>query len=203
MNLKNKKYQRTVLILNILNDTFSGIFRMGVAIIGKSFFVLLNGIISVSFGISRINILAVKSKSKQEQVKIYLFISKTIMLMSILQAIYSMRLFFVHENIEYPMEIALLIALYTFTEFFIIVRELVLLRNKDDLVDEALKFTDLSSIITFFILTQTAILSFSYIGDANLYNAFSGLFFGLMMFIIGLFMCHRGKTRNSIQSINK
>jgi len=86
------------------------------------------------------------------------------------------------------MQIALVIALYTFVEFGINIKETFRLRKSKNLEAKALRAISFSSTLLCFVLTQTAIMSFANEGDNSFANALSGVVFGGLAALIGLYV---------------
>jgi hypothetical protein len=55
----------------------------------------------------------------------------------------------------------------------------------------AIKLTDLTSALVSLVLTQTAILSFTTQGDMSYFNGISGMLFGGIATLIGIYMMIR------------
>ena len=86
------------------------------------------------------------------------------------------------------MYIALVIALYTFVEFGINIKESIRLHKSKALEAKALQAVSFSSTLICFVLTQTAILSFAGEGDNSFVNALSGVVFGALASLVGLYV---------------
>lgn len=83
---------------------------------------------------------------------------------------------------------ALVIAFYTFIEFGINIREAFRIRKSKKLESKALRAISFSSTLLCFVLTQTAIMSFSSEGDNSFSNALSGVVFGGLAALTGLYV---------------
>lgn len=89
------------------------------------------------------------------------------------------------------MIMALAIACYTFVDFGIQISELIKLRKRQNLEAEALRMVSFSGILVSFVLTQTAIMSFSEPGEHNFSDGLSGLVFGGLVVVVGLVLLIR------------
>ena len=86
------------------------------------------------------------------------------------------------------MNIALVIALYTFVEFGINIRDAVRLHKSKELEAKALRAVSFSSTLICFVLTQTAIMSVASEGDNSFANALSGVVFGGLAALVGIYV---------------
>lgn len=183
---KSKKWVFTKIAL--LKDVFLVIGKTVISIATFSFFMFVNALYSVGLGTARLIALRMKGKNKKEQLKCFRLVGIVIFLTSFCYALYSIRLFMGQRTLEYPMIIALLIAVYTFLEFGINIKDTIRLRKLHDLESAALKFISLASTMICFVLTQTAILSFADERDTSAANGLAGILFGGIAGLIGLFM---------------
>lgn len=183
---KSKKLVFTRIAL--LKDVFLVIGKTVISIATFSFFMFVNALYSVGLGTARLIVLRMKGKNKKEKLKCFRLVGIVIFLTSFCYALYSIRLFMGQRALEYPMIIALLIAVYTFLEFGINIKDTIRLRKLHDLESAALKFISLASTMICFVLTQTAILSFADERDTSVANGLAGILFGGIAGLIGLFM---------------
>jgi len=91
----------------------------------------------------------------------------------------------------YDRHIAVLIAAVTFVELVLSVHGVMSARRNKDLLVEAIKLTNLAASLILLVLTQTALMSFAYRGDATVYNGVCGMVFGSMAALIGVYMLVR------------
>ncbi|WP_440119324.1 hypothetical protein [Paenibacillus sp. QZ-Y1] len=132
----------------------------------------------------------------KKQYAAYHFIGNIVLASSMVYIIYCSKLLFVAGNItHYPRYIAFIIAAVTFTEIAISLGGAVMARRNNEPVIEAIKLTNFSSSLISLSLTQTAIMSFSYKGDPTFYNGLSGIIFGALAALIGLYMILRTRTK--------
>lgn len=183
---KSKKWAFARMAL--LKDTFLVIGKTAISIATFSFFMFVNALYSVGLGTARLIALRMKGKNKKEQLQCFRLVGIVIFLTSLCYALYSVRLFMGQKTLEFPMIIALSIAVYTFLEFGINIRDAIRLRMLHDLESAALKFISLASTMICFVLTQTAILSFADERDTSAANGLAGILFGGIAGLIGLFM---------------
>lgn len=118
---------------------------------------------------------------------------------SIFYILYSIRLFLGEKTAVYDMNIALIIALYTFVEFGINIKEIISLRKTRILKVKALRAISFSETLLCFVLTQTAIMSFASEGDNSFANALSGVVFGSLAMFIGLFVIRDSYSHKNLK----
>ncbi|MBC1230619.1 hypothetical protein HB816_09190 [Listeria booriae] len=95
---------------------------------------------------------------------------------------------FSNTEIKYDPHIAVIIATVTFTELVLSIQGIVNARKDKKLIMEAVKLTNFASALVSLAMTQAALLSFTYEGNAVGYNMISGLIFGTLSVFIGLYM---------------
>lgn len=174
--------------ITILKDAFLVASKTAISIISLSFFMFANALYSAGMGITRFYAVRMHTQDRVQQIKSYRFVGFIISVASICYVIYSVRLFGGGKTETYSMHIALVIALYTFVEFGINVRDAFRLRKSKALEAKALRAISLSSTLLCFVLTQTAIMSFAAEGDNSFTNALSGVVFGGLAALVGLYI---------------
>jgi len=184
--IKSKKH--VFIRAAILKDVFLVTGKSIISIISFSFFMFANALYSTGMGIARFIAVRMHTQDRQKQNASYRQIGIIISVASICYVLYSVRLFFGGTTGVYSMHIALVIALYTFVEFGINVREAFRLRKSKALEAKALRAISFSATLLCFVLTQTAIMSFANEGDNSFSNALSGVVFGGMSALIGLYV---------------
>jgi len=186
-NLMHSK-KLTISRAMLVKDSFLVAGKFLISLASLSFFMFANGLYSVGVGVGRYIAIRMHTHNREDQMKSYRMVGVVILLSSVCYVLYSIRLFFGGKTVSYPMVIALVIALYTFIEFGINVREVIRLRKSRALEAKALRMLSFSSTLLCFVLTQTAIMSFAHEGDTNFFNALSGVVFGGGAALIGLYM---------------
>lgn len=171
--------------ISITKDAFLVVAKGILSLISASFFMLVNCLYSAGMGIARFIALKMHGQDRIQQVKSYRIVGIIIAVASLCYVIYSIRLLFGGSSAEYSMNIALVIALYTFVEFGINVREALRLRKSKALEAKALRAISFASTLLCFVLTQTAIMSFASQADNRLANVLAGLVFGGLAALIG------------------
>jgi hypothetical protein len=174
--------------ITILKDAFLVASKMAISVISLSFFMFSNALYSAGMGIARFYAVRMHTQNRVRQIKSYRFVSIIISTASIFYVIYSVRLFGGGKTETYSMCIALVIALYTFVEFGINIRDAFRLRKSKALEAKALRAISLSSTLLCFVLTQTAIMSFAAEGDNSFANALAGVVFGGLAALVGLYI---------------
>lgn len=179
--------------ISLLKDTFLVLGKAAISLYSLSFFMFVNALYSLGMGFARAIAIKMHAQTPLQQLKSYRNIGIIILLSSLSYVLYSIRLFFGGTTAHYPMTIALAIALYTFVEFGIDIREMIRLRKSHALEAKALRAISLSSTLLCFVLTQTAILSFADAGDHRAANAISGVLFGSFAAVVGLILIVRSR----------
>lgn len=164
-----------------------------------SAFMIMNFFYSMCLVLSRSHAYKMSHQDRKLQVYTYKKIGCLLIVMSIFYVLYTLLIFIRGSSTVYPMNIALLIALYTFIEFGFDLRDILRIRKTESLKNEALRMIGLASTSVLFVLTQTAIMSFSFEGDTKVPNALSGLFFGSLVIFIGIYMNLR--SRNMLRTM--
>ena len=174
--------------MSILKDAFFVVGKGLISIISVSFFMFVNALYSAGTGIARFIAVRMHTQEKGKQVISYRCVGIIISASSICYVLYSVRMFFGGKTGDYDMYVALVIALYTFVEFGINIKEAVKLRKSKALEAKALRAISFSATLICFVLTQTAIMSFASVGDNSFYNALSGVVFGGLATLVGIFV---------------
>lgn len=174
--------------ITILKDAFLVASKTAISVISLSFFMFANALYSAGMGVARFIAVRMHTQNKARQINSYRFVGIIIFAASICYVIYSVRLFGGGKTETYSMHIALIIALYTFVEFGINIRDALRLRKSKALEAKALRAISLSSTLLCFVLTQTAIMSFASEGDNSFANASAGLVFGGLAALVGLYI---------------
>lgn len=181
-----KQKRRLFHIASAGKDGVMVLTKLIMSIVSTSFFMFANALFSCGIGVARYTALQIRGKDWNTQLKLYRRVSLILMFAGICYVGYSVRLFFGGTPGQYGMIMALIIALYTFVEFGVQIREIVKLRKLHDLEAEALRLISFSSILVSFVLTQTAIMSFSEPGDHAWSDGLSGVLFGSLVVLVGV-----------------
>jgi len=174
--------------ITMLKDAFLVAGKTAISVISLSFFMFANALYSAGMGVARFCAVRMHTRDRAQQIKSYRLVGIIISVASICYVIYSARLFGGGKTEVYAMYIALVIALYTFVEFGINVRDAFRLRKSKALEAKALRAISLSSTLLCFVLTQTAIMSFAAEGDNSFANALAGVVFGGLAALVGLYI---------------
>lgn len=173
---------------SIVKDAFFVIGKTALSIISVSFFMFVNALYSGGMGVARYIAVKMHRQDRAKQIKSYRNVGIIISFASICYVLYSVRLLFGGTTGKYSMHIALIIALYTFVELGLNIRDSFRLRKSKALEAKALQAISFSSMLLGFVLTQTAIMSFAAPGDNSFANALSGIVFGGLSVILGLYI---------------
>lgn len=183
--------RRKLHFVSVGKDAFMVLVKLIMSIVSFSFFMFTNALFSCGIGIARYTALSMRGKNWNEQLRLYRRVSLVLMFSGICYAAYSVRLFFGGSAGQYNMIMALAIACYTFVDFGIQISELIKLRKRQNLEAEALRLVSFSGILVSFVLTQTAIMSFSEPGEHNFSDGLSGLVFGGLVVVVGIVLLIR------------
>ena len=173
---------------SIAKDVLLVVGKSIISVVSVSFFMFVNALYSAGLGSARFIALKMHEQDRAQQIKSYRQVGVVISIASICYVLYSLRLLFGGKTGVYSMNIALVIALYTFVEFGINVRDALRLRKSHALEAKALRAISFAATLICFVLTQTAIMSFASEGDNSLANALSGIFFGGGASLVGIFV---------------
>lgn len=98
---------------------------------------------------------------------------------------------------QYEKPLALAIATVTFAEIIVASCEAVAARRRNELAVEAVRLTSLASAFILLVLTQTALMSIAFDGDARVFNAISAIVFGGLAAVVGIYMILRSQVSTS------
>lgn len=202
-------YQRKRRILHFTSVGKDGamvLWKLVMSIISTSFFMFANALFSCGIGVARYTALKMDGKSPEEQIRLYRRVAAILSLSGLCYVGYSIRLFFGGTASQYGQIMGIAIACYTFVEFGIQIRELLKLRKNHDMESESLRLTSFSTILISFVLTQTALMSFSEPGEHNFSNGLAGVIFGGLVILVGLIAqlrCWHFKKELHTQEVSK
>lgn len=179
--------RRKLHYVSVRKDGVMVFVKLVMSIVSFSFFMFANVLFSCGIGIARYTALMMQGKDREEQLKLYAKVALILCFSGICYVAYSVRLFFGGSAGKYGMVMAITIACYTFVEFGIQIRELIKLRREQNLEAEALRLISFSGILVSFVLTQTALMSFSEPGEHNFSDGLAGVVFGGLVVLTGLF----------------
>jgi magnesium-transporting ATPase (P-type) len=103
----------------------------------------------------------------------------------------------------FDMYVGISIAAITFIELGITVGGIISARHDKEPIIESIRFTNLATALLALVLTQIALMSFSYEGDASYYCAATGVVFSCLCAGIGVFMQVRARRFNDSQTFLK
>lgn len=200
--MKNK-YKRAIVFtrLSIVLTAFVVIGKLLYGIVFRSPFIAFSAFYSVGIAVAKVLALITHNKSikkinstgvieyGKEEYDCYLYVGVIVLAAGLAYVIYSARMFLGYsKSSAYPVFVAINIAAFTFTEIALSVRGTVLAKKDKEPIMEAIKLASVASSLILLTLTQTALLSFTYEGDASKYNGLSGIIFGGIAVLIGAYM---------------
>ncbi len=181
-----QKKRRLFYFVSVGKDGIMLLVKLAMSLISTSFFMFANALFSCGIGLARYTALKMQGKDAGEQLRLYRLVMAILSFSGLCYVGYSVRLFFGGSSGQYDMVMALAIAAYTFVEFGIQIYELLKLRKQHDLEAEALRLISFCGILVSFVLTQTAIMSFSEPGEHNFTDGLAGVAFGGLVVLVGL-----------------
>lgn len=181
--------------VSVGKDGFMVLVKLGMSFASASFFMFANALFTCGIGLARYVALKMQGKETAGQLRLYRRVSVILSISGLCYVGYSVRLFFGGSAGQYSEVMALAIAAYTFVEFGIQIHDLIKLRKQHDLEAKALRLVSLCGILVSFVLTQTAIMSFSEPGEHNFSDGLAGVVFGGLVVIVGVIslLLHRKK----------
>lgn len=189
IRLVRDEFQRRRRIFHFVSvgkDGFMVLVKLVMSIASASFFMFANALFSCGIGLARYVALKMQGKETVGQLRLYRRVCAILSFSGLCYVGYSVRLFFGGSAGQYSEVMALAIAAYTFVEFGIQIYDLIKLRKKRDLEAEALRLVCLCGILVSFVLTQTAIMSFSEPGEHNFSDGLAGIVFGGLVMLVGI-----------------
>lgn len=189
IRLVRDEFQRRRRIFHFVSvgkDGFMVLVKLVMSIASASFFMFANALFSCGIGLARYVALKMQGKETVGQLRLYRRVCAILSFSGLCYVGYSVRLFFGGSAGQYSEVMALAIAAYTFVEFGIQIYDLIKLRKKRDLEAEALRLVSLCGILVSFVLTQTAIMSFSEPGEHNFSDGLAGIVFGGLVMLVGI-----------------
>lgn len=125
---------------------------------------------------------------KNTSLKKFLKMAILILVASVIFILYMCRLFFIEYSYSYNKIIGIAVAAFSFTELGISIGGLIRATKKNNFLMMAIKCCNLSSAFIAIVLTQISLLSIKPELNVNFYNALSGVIFGMLSALIGIFM---------------
>ena len=183
-----KEHRRFFTYMTLLKDMLLVLAKALLSLLSLSGFMLANALCSSGMGIARFVALQMPEQVWTSRRKSYRQVGIIIAASSSCYILYSVRLFYGESTRIYPLNLAVLIALYTFILFGINLRGAIKLRYSEALESKALRGISLSSTLLCFSLTQTAIMSAVHKEDYTASSAVAGIVFGSLACLIGLFI---------------
>ena len=184
----SEHHRPTIVRATLAKDAILVLGKGVIAAASLSFFMLVNALYTAGMGLARYFALKMQHQCRAVQIRSYRAVGIIICIASLCYVLYAMRLFFGGRTGDYSLYMALVIALYTFVEFGINLKETWRLRNSHQLQAKALRAIGFSGTLLCFVLTQTAIMSFAAQGDNRIPNALAGVIFGSLAAVRGLFV---------------
>ena len=155
----------------------------------ETFFFVLSGIYTILIASTkRVFHNNFRQVETRDSLKKFCKMGILILVASAIFVIYMSRLFFMDYTYTYNKIVGITIAAFSFAELGISIGGLVSATKKNDYLLMGIKCCNLSSALIAIVLTQISLLSITSTIDAALYNAISGVCFGALSMLIGVFM---------------
>ena len=132
---------------------------------------------------------------KKDSDKYYL-VGITVVISSISFIVYSIRLMINGKINNYDTHISILMTIAVLIEIGISLYGIITARKQKNIKVETIKLTSFASNLISLSLTQTVILSFITNKDFSKYNGITGIFFGSLATIVGVYMIFYIKKNN-------
>lgn len=165
------------------------IFKIVFGIIYISYYVCVSGIFTLLIGYSKHNTLK-GLNNKKEVHKVYLSTGVTMMVASIIYAIYMSRLIVFKATANYGDIAALVIATISFTSLAVSITGIIRTRGRHTLY-RAIKVINFSVSLTDIALTQFVLLSLTTQKDTSLYNGLFGIAISFVILCLGAYMIYK------------
>lgn len=165
--------------------------KFAVAIASLSLFPCLGALYNIGIALAKYNALVSigKTQHMNGQRQACRIIGGMLLAASLVYIGYSTSLFFHPHTPQYSLYTGLIIALFTFVEIPLHIRNVMSARKRNDPVVCALRWTSLAAALICLVLTQTALLAAMHPGaDLSAANGLSGILFGSLAAMIGLYV---------------
>lgn len=176
--------------ISIGTNTIMAIGKIILGILTASIFMCVNACYNIGMVFAKYYFHkgANKNTDLDKEYKYYRIIGIIIIISSMIFIVYSLRMFIGEKTPKYSKEAAIAIATITFFEIGINIKGAISAKKADKLMLQANKLINLSSSLISIVLTQTAIMSFTYKADSSASNGISGIVFGGCAAFIGVYM---------------
>jgi len=174
--------------ISIKKDYVMIAVKLILALITMSGYMVANALFSLGMSGAKYHLIRNRDSSLVEKWKVYFHVGCCILFSSLCYMLYSIRLFYTNKIIHYSLYLAIVIALYTFVEMFLVIKDYVKARKQKDMETEQIKLMNLASLFTCVVLTQASIMTAVGAENCTRYIAVSGIVFGWFAATIGVIM---------------
>lgn len=182
--------------LSVAVNAILAMGKIGMGIYSLSVFLCINGLYNIGIGFAKATSIKwyldrkkAPDEHRKDEYRVYFIIGMIILAASILYMAYCIRLLMGnHSNIKYSDIVAITIATFTFTEVGMAVHGIVTTRKNREPIMEAVKLTNFAASLISLVLTEAALLSFTYEGNSSVYCGITGIIFGGVAAMTGLYM---------------
>jgi len=189
--------------LSILINAIFAIGKIAIGIYSLSFFLCINGFYNAGISVSKsLSIRGYKKKTyntgdrkrdiKEEHRRLYQM-GIVVIVASAVYLIYCIHMMLAGKNNEhYNQIVAITIALVTFTEIGVAIRNFIAARKSREPLMEGMKLISLATSLISLVLTQTTLMSLSNSDNIPFACGLTGIIFGSLSAIIGMYLMFRG-----------
>ncbi len=184
--IEKAKHKQLVLLISLVYNFVWAVLKIVFGAFTLSYFFCVSGASTLLFGfIKRIYLKNYQSNDESEKRAKSITISILLMISSALFCVFMARLFFIDAQQDYGLILSITIAAFSFFELGLSIHNFVKARKSNDILLKSFKGCSLASSCFAIVLTQVALLSATKT-PGNLYNAITGVVFGLFALLIGL-----------------
>lgn len=174
-----------MLIVSTIYSYLWAVCKILFGIFTLSFSFCISGANTLSFGL--IKQIYLKKKEQQQNCNQAISISILLIISGILFTLYMARLFFIEHSPRYGLIVSIAIAGFAFTELGLSIYKFIKAKKSKDILLQSFRAYNLVSSSFSIVLTQIALLSATQT-SGNIYNAITGVVFGICAILVGSYM---------------
>lgn len=196
------KQKKIILLFSLIYNFVWATCKILFGVFTLSYFFCISGAYTLLFGfIKKIYLKNYKTDDADEIKGKSITISILLIISGVLFTFYIARLFFVDSTKEYGLVLSIVIATFSFAELGISIYNFTKAKKTQDLLLQTFKGCSLVSSCFAIVLTQVALLSATGT-PSNFYNAITGIIFGFITIIIGLYLLIKSTKTKTTDSIS-
>lgn len=189
LSLRDKLVQKKIFLkLSLIFNFVWAVCKIIFGVFTFSYFFCVSGASTILFGfVKKVYIKYFNSNDYDEKRTKSIIISVLLIFSSVLFTFYMARLFFIKQTNEYGLIVSILIAAVSFTELILSIYNFIKSKKSTDVLLKSFKGCSLVSSCYAMAITQIALLSATD-NQSNFYNGITGVIFGCIAIIIGLYL---------------